>query len=57
MGRIIVTFAVSVIIDQGEEKESGVDLDKKLTGMLAEMEDIAAKRYDIFDTTIETEDY
>ena len=57
MGRTIVTFLVSVVIDQGEEILSGFDLDRKLTGVLAEMENTAAKNFDIFDTNIETEDY
>ena len=57
MGRIIATFLVSVVIDQNEEILFGFDLDRKLTGILAEMENTAARNFDIFDTNIETEDY
>lgn len=57
MGKVIVSFIVSVAIDQDEEKEAGVDLDSKLTLLLAEMENIAARNFDVFDTNLVTEDY
>lgn len=57
MERVLVTFVVSVVIDEQEERCAGIDTEKKLTAMLAEMENIAAKQYDVFDTNIEKEDY
>lgn len=57
MGKVVVSFVVTVIVDQDDEKEAGVDLDKKLTGILAKMEDIAAREFEIYDSNIETEDY
>ena len=57
MGKVIVSFIVSVVIDQDEEREAGVDLDRKITKALAEMEDIAHRDFDLYETNIETEDY
>lgn len=57
MGKIIVSFVVSVVVDQDEEKENGVDLDRKLTAMLQEMENIGAREFEVFDATLDTEDF
>jgi len=57
MGKIIVSFVVSVVVDQDEEKENGVDLDRKLTAMLQEMENIGAREFEVFDTTLDKEDF
>ena len=57
MGKVTVSFIVSVVIDQDEEREAGVDLDRKITKALAEMEDIAHRDFDLYESNIETEDY
>lgn len=57
MGKIIVTFQVSVVVDQDEEREAGVDLDSNLNRILGEMENIGAREFDIYFTTFDVEDY
>ena len=57
MGKVIVSFIVSVVIDKDEEREAGVDLDRKITKTLAEMEDIAHRDFDFYESNIEIEGY
>jgi len=57
MDKIVVVFQVSVIVDRDEEREYGVDLLSKLNRMLAEMENIGAREYEVYFTTFDIEDY
>ena len=55
MGRVLVSFVITVVVDQDEE--TGVDLYRKYTTVLSEMENIAAKNFDLFDSTFDLEEY
>lgn len=55
MGRVLVSFVITVVVDQDEE--AGIDLYQKYTTILSEMENTAAKNFDVFDTTFDVEDY